>query len=64
MKTANRPVYGNMAVYINSIILQDFFRVSHWIVLPSILPTYTTCSSIYALPVYTGQSTNLIGCRS
>ena len=43
------------------IILQDFFRVSHWMVLPGILFIYTAFSSIYTAPVWslTG-STNLI----
>jgi len=46
------------------IILQDFFRVSHWMVLPGILPTYPTCSAIYAVPLWSPtsiQASRLIG---
>jgi len=45
------------------IILQYFFRVSHYMVLPCLLFIYTAFSSIYTAPVWSlTRSTHLIGC--
>ena len=44
--------YVHIKLSIIFITLQNCFRVPHWMVFPGILPTYTTCSSIYAVPVW------------
>jgi len=47
-------IYTHNAIIIIIIIitLQDYYRVSHWIVLPCILFIYTAFSSIYMPPVW------------